>query len=184
MYITPTYDENPLESINGTATVMSEKAFNARYPNGKISRKAKEYGKTFVCRRGCNTRTSTYTEEFKWEDVYDGTEESLGKLMKRLENDTTATRKKRPEKRKVADDDFTGVDVADSDLEQETPRKKQKFSSAASTPRKIRTPSKLLTPRHKRYICPVFVFLYSNILQSDRQETPRIHTPRNSCLRS
>lgn len=132
--------------------MMSEKAFNSKYPNGKIPRKAKGYGKTFVCRRGCNARTSTYTEEFKWEDVYDGTEESLCKLRERLENDTTATRRKRPQKRKIADDEFAGVDVADSDLEQETPRKKQKFSSAASTPRKIRTPSKLLTPSHKRYV--------------------------------
>lgn len=152
MYITPTYDENPLESINGTAIILSEKAFNAKYPNGKIPRKAKGYGKTFVCRRGCNTRTSTYTEEFKWEDVYDGTEQSLSQLRERLENDTTATRRKRSEKRKIADDDFTGQDVADSDLEQETPKKKQKFSSAASSPRKIRTPSKLLTPSHKRYV--------------------------------
>lgn len=158
MYITPTYDENPLESINGTAIIMSEKTFNTRYPNGKIPRKTKGYGKTFVCRRGCNTRTSTYTEEFKWEDIYDGTEEGLNKLIKRLEDDTTATRKKRPEKRKIADDDFTGVDVADSDLEQDTPRKKQKFSSAASTPRKIRTPSKLLTPNHKRYVLARFYF--------------------------
>jgi origin recognition complex subunit 1 len=150
MYITPACDDNPLEAINGTAIVMSEKAFNAKYPNGKIPRKAKGYGKTFICRRGCNSRTATYTEEFKWEEVYDGTEESLNKLMKRLENDTTATRRKRSEKRKIADDDFTGVEVADSDMEQETPRKKQKFSSVTSTPRKIRTPSKLLTPSHKR----------------------------------
>jgi origin recognition complex subunit 1 len=129
---------------------MSEKAFNATYPNGKIPRKAKGFGKTFICRRGCNTRTSTYTEEFKWEDVYDSTEDGLNKLMQRLENDTMATRKKRPGKRRIADDDFTGEHVRDSDLEQETPRKKQKFSSAASTPRKIKTPSKLLTPSHKR----------------------------------
>jgi origin recognition complex subunit 1 len=162
MYITPTYDNNPLESINGTAIIMSEKAFNTKFPNGKLPRKAKGYGKTFVCRRGCNTRTSTYTEEFKWEDVYEGTEESLSKLMKRLENDTTATRKKRPEKRKIGDDDFTGVDVADSDLEQETPKKKQKFSSAASTPRKIRTPSKLLTPSHKRHVPLGFVWSSTN----------------------
>ena len=162
MYITPTYDENPLESINGTAIIMSEKAFNAKYSNGKIPRKSKGYGKTFICRRGCNTRTSTYTEEFKWDDIYNGTEESLTKLIRRLENDTTATRKKRPEKRKIADDEFRGVDVADSDLEQETPRKKQKFSSVASTPRKIRTPSKLLTPSHKRHVAPNFVGSLTN----------------------
>jgi origin recognition complex subunit 1 len=150
LYITPATDENPLETINGTAIIMSETAFNAKYPNGKIPRKAKGYGKTFICRRGCNSRTATYTEEFKWEDVYDGTEDGLHKLMQRLENDTMATRRKRPGKRKIADDDFTGANVHDSDLEQETPRKKQKFSSAASTPRKIRTPSKLLTPSHKR----------------------------------
>jgi origin recognition complex subunit 1 len=82
--------------------------------------------------------------------------------MKPLDNDTTATSKKRPEKRKIGDDDFTGVDVADSDLEQETPKKKQKFSSAASTPRKIRTPSKLLTPSHKRHVPLGFVWSSTN----------------------
>jgi origin recognition complex subunit 1 len=162
---------------------MSEKVFNAKYLTGKIPRKAKGQGKTFVCRRGCSTRTSTYTEEFKWEDVYDGTEDGLTKLYERLENDTTATRKKRPEKRKIADDEFTGGE-ADSDLEQETPRKKQKFSSVASTPRKIRTPSKLLTPSHKRYVkLSKQTFLFSNIIQGHRQEAFRIHTSRNPCIR-
>ena len=83
--------------------------------------------------------------------MYDGTEDSLKKLMKRLANDTTTTRKRKSMKCKVADDDFAGEHIGDSDLEQGTPRKKQKFSSAVSTPRKIRTPSKLLTPSHKRY---------------------------------
>lgn len=161
MYITPTYDDNPLESINGTAIIMSEQEFYVKYPIGKIPRNAKGYGKTFICRRGCNTRTSTYTEEFKWEDLYDGSEKSLDQLRQRLENDTMATRKRRPEKRKVADDDYTGTNIADGDLEQETPRKKQKFSSAASTPRKIKTPSKLLTPSHKRYVC-LGLFLFPN----------------------
>ncbi len=129
---------------------MSEKAFNAKYTNGKIPRKARGFGKTFVCRRGCNTRTATYTEEFIWEDVYDGTEEGLTRLRERIENDTTATRKKRPGKRKIADDEFAGENGGDSDVELQTPRKKQKFSSAVSTPRKMRTPSKLVTPSHKR----------------------------------
>jgi len=160
MYITPAYDENPLESINGTATIMSEDIFNAKYPNGKIPRQAKGFGKHFLCRRGCGTRTATYTEEFKWEDIYDGTEEGLQELMQRIENDTMATGTKRRAKRKIADDDFTGGNVRDEDLEQETPRKKQKFSSAACTPRKIRTPSKLLTPSHKRQALPVVYRLF------------------------
>ena len=129
---------------------MSEKTFNFKHPNGKIPRTSKAFNKTYICRRGCNTRTATYTGEFIWEDLYDGTEDGLNKLMQQLENDTIATRKKRLGKRKIADDDFTGEHVADSDLEQETPRKKQKFSSAASTPRKIRPPSKWSTPSHKR----------------------------------
>ncbi|KAG0649799.1 Origin recognition complex subunit 1 [Hyphodiscus hymeniophilus] len=182
MYITPTYDENPLQSINGTAWIMSEKSFNAKYPSGKIPRKSKGFEKTFICRRGCHTRTSTYTEEFKWEDVYDGTEGNLDTLRQRLENDTMATRTRKYGKRKIADDDFTGKHVEDSDLEQETPKKKQKFSSAISTPRKIRTPSKLLTPSHKRVIIkkPLeFTPLGTRVLAPDHVYSSPFQTARS-----
>jgi origin recognition complex subunit 1 len=151
LYITPSWDWNPLESINGKATIMSDKTFHVRYPAGKIPRKSKEYEKTFICRRGCNTRTATYTEEFVWEDIYHGTEEDVADLIDRLKRDTKATRKRRKETRITEDDNFDGEDV---DQEPATPRKRQK-TSTVSTPRKLRTPSKLVTPSHKRYFLAV-----------------------------
>lgn len=125
---------------------MSEKAFNKKYPTGKIPKRSRDYGKTFICRRGCNTKTTTYTEEFIWEDIFRGTEADVEDLAERVKAETTATRK-RGRKRMKVKVDFQDSDVEDEEVE--TPRKKQKIS-AVSTPRKTRTPSKLLTPSHKR----------------------------------
>ena len=69
LYISAAFDDNPLASINGTAKVFSLDRFQELYPTG-VKKNSKDYGKVFVCRRGCNTRTTTYTPEFKWEDVY------------------------------------------------------------------------------------------------------------------
>jgi origin recognition complex subunit 1 len=126
---------------------MSEKAFKAKYPTGKIPKRSKAYGKTFICRRGCNTRTTTYTEEFIWEDIFHGTEDDVEELRARLKAETTATRRRGAKKHVKVELDFE--QSAGEDEELETPRKKQKFSTT-STPRKPRTPSKLLTPSHKR----------------------------------
>lgn len=61
-------DENALATINGKANVMSYAAFQSQYPSGKVPKGNKAHGKTFVCRRGCNPRTISYTNEFIWED--------------------------------------------------------------------------------------------------------------------
>lgn len=94
LYLSPSWDVNSLASINGKAKVMSLDKFLARHPSGKIPRNSSEYGKTFVCRRGCNTRTATYTNEFLWEDIYSGADH-LFNLMDMIEKNTKATRKKR-----------------------------------------------------------------------------------------
>ena len=94
VYITPSWDVNPLTSINGKATVLSLDAFRARHPSGKIPRTSKDFGKVFICRRGCNTRTATYTEEFIWENIYNGAKDILP-LVERVESQTKATRKRR-----------------------------------------------------------------------------------------
>ncbi|KAM0339819.1 hypothetical protein ACHAPU_010772 [Fusarium lateritium] len=94
LYISPSWDINPLASINGKAKIMSQDAFLAKYPQGRIPRTHSDYGKTFVCRRGCNTRTATYTDEFIWEEVYSG-EDDLFALMDRIKTGTKATRKRR-----------------------------------------------------------------------------------------
>ena len=102
VYITPSWDINPLASINGKATILSQRAFQEKHPSGKVPKSSGDSGKVFVCRRGCNTRTATYTEEFVWEDVFHG-EKDLSSLIARIQSQTKATRTKR--KRPDYDDD-------------------------------------------------------------------------------
>ena len=94
LYITPSWDVNPLASINGKATILSERAFLERWPSGKVPKSSKDFGKVFVCRRGCSTRTASYTEEFVWEDVFRGPDD-LPALIERVKGETKATRTKR-----------------------------------------------------------------------------------------
>lgn len=151
MYITPGTDVNALASINGKATIMSEKAFKKKYPTGKIPKKSLDQGKTFICRRGCNTQSSIYTEEFDWETLKHSTPEDVEKLVDWIKSGTQSTKKRKPGRPSKADGDFRGGPVDEEEMELETPRKKQKHSNV-STPRKVRTPSKLLTPSHKKYL--------------------------------
>ncbi|KAI5462980.1 P-loop containing nucleoside triphosphate hydrolase protein [Mariannaea sp. PMI_226] len=94
LYISPSWDVNPLASINGKAKIHSLDVFLSKYPHGRIPRSSPDYGKAFVCRRGCNTRTATYTDEFIWEEVY-RSEDDIFNLIELVENGTKATRKKR-----------------------------------------------------------------------------------------
>ncbi|KAL7924988.1 P-loop containing nucleoside triphosphate hydrolase protein [Trichoderma austrokoningii] len=93
LYISPSFDVNPLASINGKANIMSLDAFLSAHPSGKISRNSPDFGKTFVCRRGCNTRSTTYTDEFVWEEVYKNGE-NVSALKDFVEKNTRATRRK------------------------------------------------------------------------------------------
>lgn len=94
LYITPSWDVNPLAAINGKATVMSPAVFAERYPTGKAPR----FSKVFVCRRGCNTRTATYTDEFVWEDIYKGSKDDVYRLVDFVKSHTKSTRR-RPSRR-------------------------------------------------------------------------------------
>ncbi|KAG5988286.1 hypothetical protein E4U54_004704, partial [Claviceps lovelessii] len=94
LYISPSWDINPLASINGKAKVSSLESFLSAYPSGKIARNSTDYGKTFICRRGCNTRTATYTDEFVWEDLYTGPDD-LFRLIDLVEKGTKAVRARR-----------------------------------------------------------------------------------------
>ncbi|EKD16003.1 origin recognition complex subunit 1 [Drepanopeziza brunnea f. sp. 'multigermtubi' MB_m1] len=182
LYLTPDTDINPLESINGTAYLLSEKAFNMKYPTGKISKRDKEYGKTYICRRGCDTRTATYTKEFEWETIKHSTEEEVVQLHDRIKSETKSTvKKRRGQKRKMEDDDFGGDLTHDEDGKVETPRKKQKFSSV-TTPRKPRTPSKLLTPSHRKVVIkkPLeFTPLGTRMLDPEHVESSPFQTARS-----
>ncbi|KAK3311195.1 P-loop containing nucleoside triphosphate hydrolase protein [Chaetomium strumarium] len=140
LYITVNFDVNPLATINGKAHIMSEAAFMAKYPGGKVPRKSKEFGKVFVCRRGCNTRTCTYTEEFVWEDIYRGWED-FDNLQDMVRQGTKATRKRRTAKDKPSDQDYKA--------EAEDDRKGDYAPGTPRTPKKARTRD-AVTPSSRR----------------------------------
>ena len=75
-------------------SVVSHDVFRKRYPSGRVPRSSKDYGKIFICRRGCNTRTATYTDEFVWEDVYKG-QDDIPELIELVKSQTKATRKRK-----------------------------------------------------------------------------------------
>lgn len=105
-----------------------------QYPTGKVPRKSKEFGKVFICRRGCNTRTCTYTDEFKWEDIYKG-KEDLESLLDFVQQRTKATRRKRQPKAESPEREFASDDD-DAEPTTKVPRtpRKPKARSAAATP--------------------------------------------------
>lgn len=94
LYITPSWDVNALAAINGKARIMSLESFQQEFPSGKIPRTSPDFGKTFICRRGCNTRTASYTDEFVWEDFFRGGEDVYS-LIEMVKQNTKATRKRR-----------------------------------------------------------------------------------------
>jgi origin recognition complex subunit 1 len=152
LYITKEYDDNPLESINGKAFVMSPDVFKKEFPKGIVPKNHPQIGKVFICRRGCNTRTATYTDEFVWEDTYRGFE-YLHDLEDVIETQTKSTRKRGPKQKATKDlDDFV-VGDEDEDGVPQTPKKRRKLETGTPTSkRKDLTPRKFLTPTHKRIV--------------------------------
>ena len=153
LYISPAFDDNELTTINGTAKIVSHEEFKRLYPTGQVKRSSKDFGKIFVCRRGCNTRTTTYTPEFVWEDVYRGAED-LASLSEMVESQTKATRKRgRPRKDRVNLDDFVAPD-SDDDGAPKTPRKRRRLidPTTPTSARKSPAARKFLTPTHKRIV--------------------------------
>ena len=151
LYITTNFDSNPLASINGKAQIYSEEKFLKRFPAGKVPRNNKSHGKVFVCKRGVNTRTTTYTNEFVWEDTYAGPDR-LDSLIELVESQTVKTRKRKAASKDVDLDDFVAGDEDEDGLE--TPRKKRKLVSAASTPSRTKqsTPRKFTTPTGRKIV--------------------------------
>ena len=151
LYITANFDENPLVTINGRAKVVSAAEFTRLCPSGKVARNSKDHGKIFVCRRGVNSRTATYTEEFQWEDVFKGGE-GMDKLREMVEAQTVKTRKRKAMKSlKERDvDEF----VVDDDDDPATPRKRRKLASGTPTPSKAKqlTPRKFTTPSGRKIV--------------------------------
>ncbi|KAI1265278.1 ATPase [Xylariaceae sp. FL1019] len=93
LYITASTDINPLSSIDGKARVMSHSAFLREFPTAKVPRSSSAHLKTFVCRRGCNARTTTYTPEFTWEDEFSGALEDIANLLRLVHRGTQSTRR-------------------------------------------------------------------------------------------
>lgn len=161
---------------------MSHQAFNEKYPNGKVPRKAKEYGKVFICRRGCNTRTCTYTEEFIWEDVYQG-KDDIETLRDLVVKQTKATRRRQPAKQPSPERDYAGGGHDEDDDDAVIPRtpKKLKIRDAVTpSSRHKKTPGKgagAVTPSSHRKIMIKkhleFTPLATRILQpEDFQSSP------------
>lgn len=135
--------------------MLSSVDFLARYPHGRVPRSSKDHGRVFVCRRGCNSRTATYTDEFAWSDVYGGVDD-LENLRLRVERGTKATRKRgeaaTARREKDLEDFVTNDGDTDGDINTpRTPSKRQKLDPAR-TPgsRKRDTPRKFTTPTHRR----------------------------------
>jgi len=127
---------------------MSQAKFNAKYPSGKVPRSSRDYQKVFICRRGCNTRTATYTDEFVWETTYSGPN-NLEDLFDLVNTQTKATRKRK------RDDAYSDRALEDEERENpKTPSKKRKLSTAPTPQSKAsaHASSKYTTPTHKRII--------------------------------
>lgn len=133
---------------------MSYETFQKLHPTGQVKKSSKDYGKIFVCRRGCNTRTTTYTPDFKWEDVYNGADD-IPSLVELVESQTKATRKgpSRPKRQQEDLEDFVIQDFED-DGAPKTPRKRRKLNDATTPTSTRKSPAarKFLTPSHKRIV--------------------------------
>lgn len=149
LYITPSTDINPLASINGKATVMSLHKYSETFPTGKIPRNAPGYNKTFVCRRGCNNRTATYTDEFVWEEMYRARGEDIKALRQYVESKTATTRRKAKKKLAPAETAFTADHDQDED---DDGHADDGLRSTISTPRKRQKTTKVTTPSNRRLV--------------------------------
>lgn len=151
--MTAEFDDNSLNTILSKANIVSAQTLKAKYPSGKIPRNSEDNGKTFVCRRGVTARTASYTDEFIWEDVFQGVHD-LDSLRERIKTETQLTRvqKSTTTHRPNDMDDFIIVDDEDKENGPRTPKKRRRLDGDA-TPRsgmKKGTPSKFTTPTHKR----------------------------------
>jgi len=146
VYITPDHDINSLSSIQSKAIIMSYQEFMKAYPTGKIPKTSPGFGRTFVCRRGCNLRTTTYTNELIWEDVYQGREEDMVTLLEIIEKGTQSTRKKR----KTRETKSEGYEIPQGGDVDEDDDELIATGRAPTTPRKKQKTSTALTPTHRK----------------------------------
>lgn len=169
LYVSPSWDVNPLASINGKAKISSLDVFLSKHPQGKIARNSPDYGKTFVCRRGCNTRTATYTDEFIWEEIYQGGN-SVAKLVELVEAGTKQRRRRKVRSQSPQDGSYHPPPP-------QTPSKTGRSQPATPTSRRSQaTPGS----RGKRSVTLVNIEMIILIsIQECKQET-RVHPFSNS----
>ena len=152
-FITADFNLNPLESISGKATVLSKDAFFKKYPGGKPPRAksaAARYAKTILCRQGIKQRTVKYTDEFVWEQKYQGIQD-LFDFVEWITDQTKARGKARQPADAMADAAYVQSTKGQAKAP-ETPRKRRKTTSATSTPKSSTHSSKLMTPTNKRIV--------------------------------
>lgn len=182
LYATANSDENPLEAILGRATLLTAEQFAEKFPTRTIPKGHPDNNRLFVCRRGANLRTNTYTEEFTWgKDVMQGADgaREVHELIDKVERETVKTRKRRAPPGRDTAHGLKDFVVDDNEDAPETPRKRRKHSDTP-TPRKRapgagatpkRTPgSKFTTPTHKRIVEKkhlMFTPLGTRILSND-----------------
>ncbi|KAL0936660.1 origin recognition complex subunit 1 (ATPase) [Colletotrichum truncatum] len=130
LYISPSWDVNPLAAINGKAIVLSLGEFSKQYPSGRVPRSSPDHGKVFVCRRACNTRTANYTEEFTWEDVYRADVKGVHNLIQFVKTQTRSTRRRYHDRESTPEMPFA---LTESTIGAVTPRRTVK--PEAATPR-------------------------------------------------
>lgn len=111
---------------------MSVDSFLREHPSGKIPRSSPDFGKTFVCRRGCNTRTASYTDEFVWEDFFRGGEDVYS-LIETVKQNTKATRRRRKMREQYAQEDED-----EDDYRPAPPETPSETGRGASTPQSKR----------------------------------------------
>lgn len=152
-FITADFNLNPLESISGSAVVLSKDAFFKEYPDGKPPRSkaaAGLYGKTILCRRGITQRTGRYTDEFIWKKRYQGIGD-LYALVNWISEQTKGRRKHVESTSSTEDKDYLQSKDRE-EAEPQTPKKRRKTTSATTTPRSSAKSSKFTTPTHKRIV--------------------------------
>lgn len=152
-FITADFNLNPLESISGKAVVLSKEAFDKKYPSGKSPKgiaAAAQYAKTILCRRGIKQRTGRYTDEFVWEDMYQG----IGDLYNLVNWITEQTKGRRTQVDclNVTEDKEYVESKNHEETGPQTPKKRRKTTSAVSTPKSSTKSSKYTTPTHKRIV--------------------------------
>lgn len=99
-------------------------------------------------------RTTTYTQEFVWEDVYKGREEDIITLLDIVDKGTQSTRRRR----KTADPVSETAYLVPTQGEGDDDENNVNSSKSPATPRKKQKLSRVTTPSQRKYGHPLPAF--------------------------